>query len=177
MNAEINSSLESIARRLDEAALTYANVVPHVGALLKTIKPTTRKDTLNRVADAIPQFPVVLAWFQQQMASNNNKFPAYAVEDLFGDAFWGWKSRHELDEDPKWEELSRDPYLRTAIEAVVRNAPKAQVAGQDTRDYLQMQTDALRLTELLKKLAGGDGDERSRKDAIKYCEKIISALD
>ena len=177
MNAKINSSLESIAHRLSEAALTYATVRPHVGALLKTIKPTTRKDTLKRIADAIPEFPVVLAWFQQQIASNANSFPPSPVEDLFGDPFWGWKSRHELDEDPKWEELSLDPYFRTAIEAVVRAAPPAQVAGQDTRDYLQAQTDALRLTELLKKLASGGGDERARKDAIKYCENIISTLE
>ena len=179
MNRDTNKLLESLKGRLGEAALTYSVARPHVGALLKTIEPTTRKDTLKRIAQAIPSYPVLMAWFQQRLADpmSKGKLSVYSVLDTFGEPLLVWKDRNDIsDDDSEWADMSSDLFFLKEVEKVVQAAAPATVAGQDTRDYANASVKLERLTSLVRSLVRNGGNDKVRAEATALCAEVMDIL-
>lgn len=149
--------------------------------LLDGIRPTTRLKVFREVAAKLPQHPVLIEFFRQRMydpASSRQGILSHP-EDAFGDAFWYWKDRNGIHEDdPEWDEMSRDENFRKLLERAVLDALEKghqPIVDEDARNYDVIGLKAQEVLEACQRLTYRP-NERMRLKALEDARTLVELL-
>lgn len=138
------------------ASESYALAVREATRLFNNLpyrRGMNRLAVLKAIVRAVVKNNIVMAEFTKRAQAKRFE---HAVEDVLGKAIRVWKNENRIDQNPEFDELSKDPYLDQKLyEAAKGPSAFAAPVPASTIDYGQMSLLADNIARYLQQLKDG----------------------